>query len=110
MTLTSLALAACHTLAAAQPAVLQSDDAATLGALKSALATALQRADVELGPVDLTRSPAVPVLPRPPASVEGRSTAMPIMFDIAMKDGACVLIRRDTGEAFSLGSISCRAL
>jgi hypothetical protein len=106
----SLTLVACQTLASASPAVLVSSDAATLAALKSVLAAALGRATVDLGPGDPATSSAVSVLPRAPSDLEGRSAAMPERFDIAIKDGQCVVIRRETGEAFSLGAIPCRTL
>lgn len=97
-------------VAGAMPAVLESDDAETTTALKAVLAEAMGVARVELGPVDLTASPVVSVLPPKPNPHEGRSTARPTLFDIEIQGGRCVAVRRDTGQAFELNGLQCRAL
>ena len=105
-----LALAGgCATVPPDGPARLEATDAATLAALKDALAAALGRATVELGPEDLSASGAVSVLPPPAGPYEDRSLAMPVMFDLMIRDGACVAVRRETGLTVPLPGVRCRA-
>lgn len=95
--------------AGAMPAVLESADAETMAALKTVLGEALNAARVELGAGDPSASPVIAVLPPKPGPHEDRSLARPILFDIEIRDGACVAVRRDTGQAFDMGGIACRA-
>ena len=92
------------------PAALISADEETMAALKAVLADALDVGRVELGAGDPTASPVVAVLPPKPGPNEDRSTARPILFDIELRGGRCVVVRRDTGEAFDLAGVACRAL
>ena len=90
------------------PAVLENSDSETLAQIKSVLAAAIGRANVELGPGDLTKSSTISVLPPPLASREDRSMAMPVIFDLKLSGKKCYAVQRDTGDAFSLG-VPCRA-
>lgn len=91
------------------PAVLASGDEETVTALKTVLADALNRSDVILGAGDPTKTPVIAVQPHKPSRYEDRSLARPILFDIELRGGACVAVRRDTGEAFDLTGVACRA-
>jgi len=108
--LLAAALCACQTAETPRPAVLVRADAQTLEALKSALADALGVAHVELGAGDLTRTSAIPVLPSPPSPLEGRSPAMPILYDLAVRGEDCLAIARGSGEEIALRGVSCRPL
>lgn len=101
---------ACQSHAAATPAALEAMDSQTMATLKSTLALAMGTAGVELGPGDLTKTSTVSVLPPRPGPYEDRSLAMPVQFDIVLKDGACSVVRRETGETYELSGVSCRPL
>ena len=102
-------LAACQTVAAATtPAVLVNANNMTMTAVRAVLANAVNRATIELGPDDPTRSPVISVLPPRPGALETRSTATPIVFDLVMSDGACFAVRRASGEQFELKNVACR--
>jgi hypothetical protein len=98
---------ACKTTAA--PAVLTQADDATMGRLKAALAKAMGQAEVQLGPGDPTQSSVVSVLPLPPGPLEDRSLAKPTTFHLVIEDGACLLVRAETGERIKLEGVTCRA-
>ncbi|HWA00702.1 MAG TPA: hypothetical protein VG841_10360 [Caulobacterales bacterium] len=78
--------------------------------LRDVLARAMGEARIDLGAGDPTQASKISVLPRPLASVEGRSLARPAYFDIGIRHGRCVLTRRDTGQIFALDEIPCRPL
>lgn len=104
------AISGCVTgVANRMPAVLESADPGTMAAIKAALSEALDRAEVELGPGDLTATSTIAVLPSRPSPYEDRSPAMPILFDIEMRSGSCFIVRRDTNEAYLLAGVACRA-
>ncbi|MEM9939445.1 MAG: hypothetical protein AAF768_11395 [Pseudomonadota bacterium] len=90
------------------PAVLESTDEGAVSALRASLASALGQARVELGPEDLSTSSAVSVLPPKLNPLEGRSTAMPVQFDLVLEAGACLLVHRETGEVYPLEGTECR--
>lgn len=96
-------------VAHSMPAVLVSADEETMAALKAVLADALEVGRVELGAGDPTTSPVIAVLPPKLGPHEDRSTARPTLFDIELRGGRCVVVRRDTGEAFDLAGLACRA-
>ena len=106
-----LAAGACQSTAqpAAKPAVLMKADAATMGRLKAALAKAMGRAQVELGPGDPTKSPEISVLPRPPGPAEDRSLAKPTIFRLEIEGDACFVARADTGTREKIDGVECRA-
>ncbi len=92
-------------------AVLESADEETLAEIKSTLAIVLDRARIELGPGDLTRTSAITVAPPRPGPYEQRSVAMPVVFDLMKSRSACLVVRRDTGGTFELApGIKCRRL
>lgn len=106
----SLLAGACQSAPRNGYAVLASTDADTMTTVRLTLARAMNVASVEIGPGDLSAQSTISVLPPPPSSNEDRSTVMPTQFDIMLKDGACVVVRRDTGEAFALDGVKCRPL
>lgn len=101
-------LGGCQSAGAPEAAVLEAADSQTMAEVKSVLARALNRASVEIGPGDPTKTPTISALPPRLAPSEDRSLAAPTYFDLAIKDGACVLIRRDTGEEFALTGVRCK--
>ncbi len=103
-------LAGCQTHNAPEPAVLESVDDATMSALHAALADAMGRARVELGPGDLTTDSIITVLPPPLAPQEDRSLAKPTYFDLMKANGGCILANRETGAEYPLKGVSCRRL
>jgi hypothetical protein len=109
--LVSVVLAgACQSTAqAATPAVLARADEATMARLEAALAKAMGRSPVELGPGDLTQSSIISVLPLPPSPLEDRSLARPTRFRLEIEGGACVAVRDDTGARVALDGVECRA-
>ncbi len=92
------------------PAVLISSDDQTLADLKSVLAEAMETASVELGPSDLTQGSVISVLPPRLGPLEGHSMAKPTQFDLMKNGSKCYAVRRDTGEAYPLSGVTCRAL
>lgn len=103
-----LAAAACQSHGTPSgPAFLASDDADNMTALQAGLAAAMGRASVELGAGDPLSTGAVAVLPPPVTSPEDRSLAMPVMFDLEMRDGECVAVRRDSGSVHDLPGVQC---
>jgi hypothetical protein len=102
-------LCACQSSESDMKAVLESADAASLADVRATLARAMGKASVELGPENLTRGSSISVLPPPLSSREDRSTATPTVFDLVLRDGACCLVRRETGEAFALKEARCVA-
>lgn len=104
-----LALAACQTGGKSLPAVLYDTKPASVEALRIALAKALNKNNVELGPSNLSSS-TISVLPPRPSIHEGRSLVIPIIFDLAIQGPNCVAIRRDTNEIYKLKGVSCRQI
>lgn len=105
-----LALAGCQTVDAA-PAVPAVADLSTSDAVARAqivLAQALGRGRVELGPHDGARAATLSVLPPPPGARETHYMAIPILFDVVLRDGKCHVIRRDTKQVYDLHGIACR--
>lgn len=111
-TLASLAgatlLSACQTPDAPAPAVLENLDDDTMIALRAELASITGRADVALGPGDLTENSTIAVLPPPLAPGDDRSVATPTYFDLMWIDNECVLVARETGAQYSLHGVACR--
>lgn len=101
-------LMACQATGSPTPAVLVRADAESLARLKSAVAAAMGKARVDFGSADLAASPEIPVLPPRPGPFEGQSLALPTYFDLAIKDGTCVVIERSTGKAFDASEVSCK--
>lgn len=104
----ALLAAACQSSLASEAAVLESADAQTMAKVKSVLAGAMGTAAVELGAGDPTETPSIAVLPRPPGPNEDRSPAMPVLFDLILKENVCYAVRRDTGAAYELTGVACK--
>lgn len=90
-----------------QPATLVDASPETLSALTGVLAAAVDRAQVQLGPGDLTKESVISVLPPRPGPLEGNSPAMPTIFDIVLVEGECFVQERQSGERFPLTGIAC---
>ena len=101
------ALGSCQATAVPQPAVLERADDAALAELKAVIATAMGKARIEFGAMDLENSPEIPVLPPRPDQLEGQSPAMPTYFDLVIDNGECAVIDRSTGQAFPAESLLC---
>ncbi len=104
----TLCMAGCQSMAAETPAVLTAADEASMTRLRAVLGDAVGRANVTLGPGDVTQTSTISVLPPPLGPLETNSTAQPILFDIILRGETCVVVRRDTGAAFELAGVSCR--
>ena len=104
----ALALSACQHSATAAPAKLADDSPDTLTALKSALSQAVNRANIDLGAGDLTEMSSVTVLPPPLTEHETRSPATPIVFDLYIKNGACVAVQDGTDTEIPLPDVPCK--
>ena len=89
------------------PAVLASDDAETMAALKSVLSDAVGRARIELGAGDPTSVPSVSVLPPRPVSPDDRSPVMPDVFDLVLRGDTCFAVHRESGKAHALEGVTC---
>ena len=106
----SLLVSCQSTSAVPQPAVLEKANNETVARLKTAIAAAMDKGRVDFGAVDLENAPQIPVLPPRAGPFEGQSLALPTYFDLAIEGGSCVVVRRSTGEAFSVPNISCKLL
>ncbi|MEM8921752.1 MAG: hypothetical protein AAGB25_10285 [Pseudomonadota bacterium] len=106
-------LCACESPPGASPtrtlAVLDQADKTSLDALRASLADAMELADVTLGPIDLTQTSTISVLPPKLGPHDTRSPALPTQFDLMIEDDDCVVVRRDTGESFAVKDLKCRA-
>ncbi len=100
---------ACQSTPMAVPAVLTHADQDAIGRLKAAIAKAMGRSQVELGPGDPTQSSVLSVLPLPAGPLEDRSLAKPTIFRLEIEGETCVLVREDTGARIALDGIGCRA-
>lgn len=108
--LLSAALAgACQSTAQAAPAVLTHADDAAIARLKAALAKAMGRSPIELGPGDPTQTSVLSVLPLPPGPLEDRSLAKPTIFRLEIEGQTCVLVREDSGARVVAEGVACRA-
>jgi len=108
--LTALAISACQHNQNAVPAILADDSAETLDALKTSLAAAMDRAQIELGAGDPTAVPSVSVLPPRPTDFETRSPAMPVVFNLFVQNGRCYAVRDGSDSEIALPNVMCRPL
>jgi hypothetical protein len=97
----------CQAMAA--PAVLTSGDAAAVDRLKAALGKAMGRTRIDLGPGDPTQTSTIAVLPLPLIPQDDRSLALPTIFRLEIENGACVLVREDTGMRYPAEGVDCKA-
>jgi hypothetical protein len=106
-----LILAALAPLAACQSepqlATLTDNTPETIATLTGVLASAVGRAKVQLGPLDVLAQPVVSVLPPPAGPLEGNSPAMPVLFDIVLFDGDCYVRAQESAELFLLAGLGC---
>lgn len=108
--LAALPLAACQTGTDMTPATLERADDATLARVKSVLAEAVGRANIQLGQDDLSANSTITVLPPPLGPNETASPAMPTVFTLVTNGSACFLVRQKTGETFELQGVDCAAV
>ncbi|MEM6652001.1 MAG: hypothetical protein AAF582_05335 [Pseudomonadota bacterium] len=101
-------LSACQHAVADRPAVLTDVSETKLARLKALLAPTVGRDVFEFGASDPAQSPVISVLPPRLTEFEMNSRAMPMLFDIVIRDGACLAIRRDAGDSVELTDIDCR--
>jgi len=105
------AISACrHSMDPPSPARLADTEPETMDALRKALARAMGEAQVVLGASHPDKTGAVVVLPRRLSSVEDRSLAQPVRFDLELHGETCFAVRHDTGERVRLAGIDCKAL
>lgn len=104
----AVVLAACQSNVVSTPAVLAIADEPALAEVRSVLARALNEASVEIGPGDLTKTSTVSALPHRLNPNEDRSLAKPAQFDLVIRGGECLLVRRETGEEFALRGVACK--
>ncbi|MEM9965759.1 MAG: hypothetical protein AAGC58_10475 [Asticcacaulis sp.] len=107
LALTSLlGFTACQSVATDQAAWL-TPKADSLNDLKAALGQMMQTKHIDLGPSDPTQSASLTVLPPPVSPHESRSTALPVRFDLIMRNGKCYVVRHDTGDSRELPQGAC---
>jgi hypothetical protein len=104
-----LAMAGCHSTGGAAPARLSTDSDSQMQQLKAGLSEAVGRANVELGAGDPMGEGSVVVLPPRLGPLETSSTARPVIFDLELRGEMCFAVNRETGEAFELPGVDCRA-
>ncbi len=102
------ALTACQSVGGSVPAVLSSSDPASLERLKTALASAMGRSQVELGPGDPTQSPTVSVLPRPIGPPDDRSLSVPTIFRLEIEGSECFVVREENGSRTRIDGARCK--
>ena len=97
-------IASCQTTAAAEltPAILVSDDAASMEAVKTTLAKAMNKGSIKLGVGDLTQSSTISVFPQPsrlpvgaPQNQAG-NFALPTRFNLMMDGQGCYFVKDGT--------------
>jgi len=74
------------------------------------VATALNRAQIELGAGNPTLVPSVSVLPPRPTDFETRSPAMPEIFNLFVQDGRCYAVRDGSDIEIPLPDVTCHPL
>lgn len=90
-----------------QPATLGEMDDANTAALKAALANAMGRANIKLGPTGEPPVTHVTVLPPPRGEYEMNSPVLPTHFNIITDGTDCWLEKQDTGEIFPAPDVTC---
>ncbi|MEO1553984.1 MAG: hypothetical protein AAFR82_08605 [Pseudomonadota bacterium] len=104
----AVALAACQHGSGPVPAILENDSAETMAALKSSLAPAMDRAQIEFGAGDPTATSSVSVLPAQATDFETNSPAMPVIFKLFIQDGRCFAVREGSDSEIALPDVPCR--
>lgn len=104
-----VSLGACQT-SPPRPATLEAATPEAMDVLKEVLAEALGRGRIELGGGDPATHSVISVLPPPVDVLEGRSTALPELFDLLVTQEGCFVRRQTTGEMYALPGVACRAV
>lgn len=104
---------ACHTTTHAEPvpAIMANADDASMQALKSTLAKAMNKSKIELGASDPTRSPNISVLPKSVVGIPGgdyANQALPTQFDLMMDGRNCYVVKRGTEAKIKVDGIVCK--
>lgn len=108
--LSLVGLNACQSANPTVPAHLANTSEANVTALKSALASAMGQAEIELGAGDLDQETRIAVLPPALSPRDDRSPALPTYFDLMMKEGSCVAIHAESKNETPLLDVACRAV
>lgn len=105
-----VSLGACQHQVQSVPAVLLDGSDETLSHLKAELATALDRARVDLGSGDLTQTSVFAIAPPPLGPNETRSTALPERYQLEIEGGRCFAVSESSEVRIELQTVRCRAL
>jgi hypothetical protein len=100
-------ITSCATQQPQMAASLVMADAATANNVREVLAQAVGRTNIQLGPEDLATSTTISVLPLPLTNHDGRSLAMPTLFDIVVEGSQCLLVAREGGQRYPLTRSIC---
>ncbi|MHA7856448.1 MAG: hypothetical protein ACX94D_00070 [Henriciella sp.] len=106
--LIALTLGACQHSATTAPATLADETPATIEALKSALGSAINRANIDLGAGDLSGASSVTVLPPRLTEHEMRSPATPIVFNLFVRSGDCYAVQDGSEAEIPLPDVPCK--
>lgn len=105
-----LIAASCQNVTAPRPAVLVTQDAASMALIKEAAAQHLGRAKVDIGAGDLTKQSTISVLPPRVTAMEGNSAAMPKTFQLRAREDDCYLFDEAERRATLVRGLACRPL
>lgn len=108
LSLGAFAVMGCSHTSAPVPATLTADTPEARALLIEHLSQAVGRANITLGPGDLSARSDVSVLPPPLGEHETRSPAQPAVFDLQISGDACYAVPRDGGAPIALPGVDCR--
>lgn len=110
-------LGGCQTTAATtpSPAVLSKADTASLGAVKSAIETAMSRKNINFGAVDWAGSSTISILPARSSGPNGspfnqQQFELPTLFDLMMDGNNCYLLQQGKDVKIPLSGVACQPL
>ena len=106
----ALGLAGCQTMTAPRPAVLVSDDAASMELLKGAIGEHMGRANIDLGAGDLTAESIISVLPPRVTAMEGNSVAVPKMLQLRVRADDCYIYDEAERRSTRVRDLVCRPI
>lgn len=92
------------------PARIDATEAEAATALRAAAGRIEGRTVLELGAGPVLGVSSITVLPPAPGPLETRSPARPTVYDIHIRAGRCLLVRRTDGASASLDSLRCLPL
>lgn len=97
----------CQSLPPDGPARIDAGEAEAAAAIRSAAGVIEGRTVRDLGPGPVVGVASVTVLPAAPGPLETRSPARPEVYDIQLRAGRCLLVRRIDGASAPLESVRC---